>query len=363
MMRTLANWLRLDGRPAAARARILRRRSASAWAAGVMLAFVIGVRPASADELQLSNGDRITGQVMSLTNGVLAFQTPNGQLNVPWNSVIGLAVPEPLFITVGARPPTPATIIRTRTDGRVTLRPGGIVSLTEITAMSRVQPPFSLDGRLNAGLVNSDGNTEVNTLRLDGEVIGRTTGHRYTGRATVNRSQDRSEYIAHNWTTSFRYDRFFRRRLFVNANTILTNDRLRDLDLRAAAGGGLGYQVLDTPRARITTDAGVGYVNEAYIVDEQDVRYFALQESAQLDIFISGNTRFLFFHRHDGYFSLTGEDNRFLRMGNGIRVPIARGFIATIQLDIDYDPTPVEGRRSVDRTFALTFGYQFSRTR
>lgn len=367
MMNALAYWLRLDRSPAAATVRIsrdLRHRSACGWAAGVALAFLIGAHPAAADELELSNGDRITGHVISLTNGVLAFQTPNGQLNVPWISVISLAVPEPLFVTVGTRLPTPATVTRTRIYGRVTLRPGGIVSLTEITAMSRVQPPVNLDGRLNAGLVNSDGNTEVNTLRLDGEVIGRTSGQRYTGRATVNRSQDRHEYIAHNWTTSFRYDRFFTRRLFVNGNTILSNDRLRDLDLRAAAGGGLGYQVLDTPRARITTDAGVGYVNEAYgVADEDDVRYFALQESAQLDIFFTGNTRFVFFHRHDGYFSLAGEDNRFLKMGNGIRVPIARGFIATIQLDIDYDPTPVEGRRSVDRTFALTFGYQFARAR
>jgi putative salt-induced outer membrane protein YdiY len=344
-------------------ARDRRHRSSYGRAAAVTLAVLIGVRSAAADELELSNGDRITGEVITLTNGMLAFQTPNGQLNVPWISVITLAVPEPLFVTVGTRPPTPATITRTHIYGRVTLRPGGIVSLTEITAMTRVQPPANLDGRLNAGLVNSDGNTEVNTLRLDGEVIGRTTGHRYTSRTTINRSHDRDEYLAHNWTTSFRYDRFLTRRLFLNGNTIWSNDRLRNLDLRAAAGGGLGYQVLDTPRARFTTDAGVGYVNEAYGVVENDVQYFALQESAQLDLYFSGNPRFVFFHRHDGYFSLVGEDNRFVKMGNGIRVPIARGFIATIQLDLDYDPTPVPGRRSVDRTFAMTFGYQFSRAR
>jgi putative salt-induced outer membrane protein YdiY len=364
-MRVLAYWLRLDQSPAAATVRIVRdlRHRYCGWAAGAALAFLVGAPPAAADELELSNGDRITGQVMALTNGMLAFQTPNGQLNVPWISVISLAVTEPLFVSVGTRPPAPATITRTHIYGRVTLRPGGIVSLTEITGITRSQPPANLDGRLNAGLVNSDGNTEVNTLRLDGEVVGRTIGHRYTGRTTVNRSHDREEYLAHNWTTSFRYDRFLTRRLFLNGNTIWSNDRLRDLDLRAAAGGGLGYQVVDTPRARVTTDAGVGFVNEAFRVAENDVRYFALQESAQLDIFFTGNTRFVFFHRHDGYFSLTGEDNRFLKMGNGIRVPITRGFIATIQLDMDYDPTPVPGRRSVDRTFALTFGYQFSRLR
>jgi hypothetical protein len=46
-------------------------------------------------------------------------------------------------------------------------------------------------------------------------------------------------------------------------------------------------------------------------------------------------------------------------MGNGVRVPIAGGFIATLQLDLDYDPTPIPGGQSIDRTFALSFGYQF----
>jgi putative salt-induced outer membrane protein YdiY len=337
------------------------RRHAATGLVVVCLVVIVGSRSAGADEVELSNGDRITGQVTSLINGMLAFQTPNGQLNVPWVNVTGLAVPEPVFVTVGTQPPAPVTIARTRTDGRVTLRPGGIVSLTEITAMARAQLPLGLDGRLNAGLVNTDGNTDANTLRVDGELIGRTTEHRYTGRAIVNRSQDRDVDIARNFTGSLRYDRFVTRRLFVNANTILANDRLRDLDLRVAVGSGLGFQVIDTPRARITTDAGLGWVNEAYGA-ANDVRYTAVQESARLEIFFSG-TRFVFFHRHDGYFSVTGDSNRFLKMGNGVRVPIARGFIATIQLDLDYDPTPLPGGRSIDRTFALTFGYQFSRAR
>jgi putative salt-induced outer membrane protein YdiY len=215
---------------------------------------------------------------------------------------------------------------------------------------------------LNAGLVNTEGNTEADTLRVDGELVGRSSKHRYTGRAIMNRSQDHEVDIANNWTGSLRYDRFFTRRLFVNGNTILANDRIRDLELRVAVGTGLGFQVFDTPRAKFTTDAGIGWVNEAYSVPINDARYTAVQESAKLDIFFNG-TRFVFFHRHDGYFSFTGDDNRFLKMGNGIRVPIARGFIATIQLDLDYDPTPLTGSRSIDRTFALTFGYQFARAR
>ncbi len=319
-----------------------------------------GPRAANADTVQLLNGDRISGQVVSLVNGTLAFQTPNGQLNVPWTTVTVLVVAEPIFVTVGTRPPTPVTVAATRMEGRVTLRPGGVVSLTDITAMVRVSPPLGFTGRVNAGMVATDGNSQVNTLRLDSELIGRTTEHRYTGRGTVNRTQDHDVQTANNWTTLFRYDWFFTRRVFLNANTILTNDQIRFLDLRAAGGSGIGFQVIDTPRMKISMDAGLGYVNETYgpqaIQDDQ--RYSAAQESAKLDIFVSG-TRFVLFHRHDGYFSLAGNDNRFIKMANGVRLPIAGGFIATLQLDLDYDPTPLVGGQSIDRTFALSFGYQF----
>jgi hypothetical protein len=30
-----------------------------------------------------------------------------------------------------------------------------------------------------------------------------------------------------------------------------------------------------------------------------------------------------------------------------------------VQVDLDYDRRPAHGRRSTDRTFALTFGYRF----
>ena len=104
-------------------------------------------------------------------------------------------------------------------------------------------------------------------------------------------------------------------------------------------------------------DGGVGYVREVSAVGP-DERYTAAQESGKADFLVNGN-RFQLFHRHDGYFGLAGNDNRFVKTQNGIRIPIVRGVVTTAQLDVDYDPTPVLGRQSIDRTFALNFGYQF----
>lgn len=321
------------------------------------LVVVVAAPAAGADEVRLANGDRITGRVVSLLNDLLVLQTPHGDLRISWPLVTNLMVVDPIFVTLGPRTPAAATIAPDRIDGRVALRPGGLVTLRDITAMSRLGPPRSLVGRVNAGIIASSGNSDANALRFGGELVGRTLSNRYTAGATVNRAQEHGAATARNWTTTFRYDRFITERLFVNGNTLLSNDRLRDLALRTAVGAGLGFQVLDTPTIKITTDAGLGYVNEESSVGIDD-RYTAAQESAKVDIFAS-RSRIQFFHRHDGYFGIAGNDNRFVKTQTGVRVSIIRGIISTAQLDVDYDPTPVVGRQSIDRTFALNFGYQF----
>jgi putative salt-induced outer membrane protein YdiY len=304
------------------------------------------------------NGDRITGRIVSLTNGVLLLQTTHGDLRVQWPMVTAVMVVEPIYVTVGNRPPVAVTIFPEGMTGRVGLQPGGLVSLREIVSMTRPTPPtVSYNGRVNAGIVASGGNTDANTLRLSGELITRSVANRFTASGTLNRAREQDIPTARNWSGSFRYDRFLTRRLFVNGNTIVSSDRLRDLSVRTAVGTGLGYQVLDRRRLRITTDAGVGYVKEVSL-DGSDVRYTAAQESAKVDVVVDAS-RLQLFHRHDGYFGLAGDDNRFVKTQNGVRVSVVRGIIATAQLDIDYDPSPVIGRQSIDRTFALNFGYQF----
>ena len=73
--------------------------------------------------------------------------------------------------------------------------------------------------------MNTDGNTGANTLRVDGELIGRTAEHRYTGRAIVQTALRITTWTSRrNWTGSFRYDRFRHEHDVVNANTILAND-------------------------------------------------------------------------------------------------------------------------------------------
>jgi putative salt-induced outer membrane protein YdiY len=312
---------------------------------------------ARADEVTLASGNRLSGDVLSLAGGTLSFKTTYGTLAIPWTEVTALVVDQPILVTVGAAAPASVTIAAGNTTGRVTLQPGGSVAIGDIVLLARPQPRMTIDGGANAGFVATSGNTDVNSLRLDGEIVTRAGENRYTASAAVNHASDNSRETAESWTSAIKYDRFLTTRMFVNANSIFTHDKFRDLDLRTALGAGVGYQAIDTTRVKLTADAGLGYVKENLKALPDD-SYAAARESAKLDVFVIPS-RVQLFHSHDGYFGVTGHDNLFFRTQNGARVGLMGGLVTTLQLDLDYDKSPAPGRKNTDRTFALTFGYRF----
>jgi putative salt-induced outer membrane protein YdiY len=291
----------------------------------LILLVILSASPAHADEVLLTNGDRLTGTAVSLAGGVLTFTTPYGNVRIPWADVATMTTADPM--------------------------------LAALADALKGPPPVIIDGGANAGIITTTGNTDVNNLHLDGDIVVRADVNRYTASAVVTRAEDRGVETARNWTTAFKYDRFVSTRMFLNANAIFTNDRFRDLDLRTALGAGVGYQVLTTPRVRLTADGGLGFVNEN-LESLPDDSYTALRESVSFDAFVVP-ARIQFFHVHDGYFGVTGDDNLFIRMQNGIRLALAAGFAATLRHDLDYDRSPAIGRRNTDRTLALTLGYRF----
>lgn len=309
----------------------------------VGLILLLSVATATADELHLTSGDRYTGSVVRLTAGMLTFRTAHGTLTIPWAEVSGLSVNEEIVITTA--------------DGAEVTLPGATIDLAATTALARPEPAVVITGGAGAGLIASGGNTSVNSMRLDGDAVVRMGDNRYTFAGDINRAQDRGVVTAQNWTSSARYDRFLSPRVFVNANVIFTNDRFRDLDLRAAYGAGLGFQVVDRPLVKFNVDAGVGYVNENFDVAD-DNRYAAVRESGKADVILVAE-RVVLFHKHDGYFGVTGIDNFFVQTENGVRFTLLAGLVTTFRLDVDYDRSPAPDREKIDRTFALTLGYRF----
>ena len=314
------------------------------------------VSHALADEVRLKNGDRITGKVVSLQRGILKFDTGHGSLDLPWDLVVGATIDTPLIVTAAGRSPA-TTSAMTIADGQVGIGPGVAITARDVTALARPVAPPMLTGGANVGLLSTGGNTDVNSLRVDADLVVRLNQNRYTSGIIISRAVDRDIETARTGTFNVRYDRFFTSHLYTNATGLFTHDRFRDIALRSALGAGLGFQALETARLRFGAEAGYGYVNERFQVAE-DKSYHAMRENVAIDVFALAR-RLTFFHRHDGFFGLTDRDNLFIQTRSGIRASLMGGLATTLQFDLDYDRSPSPGRRRVDRSVGLTFGYRF----
>ena len=80
----------------------------------VVAATALYAVPCGADEVQLKNGDRLTGTVVSLDAGTLKFKTAHGDLSIAWPEVTALTIDEPILIRSA--------------DGKVTTHSGGDTS-------------------------------------------------------------------------------------------------------------------------------------------------------------------------------------------------------------------------------------------
>jgi putative salt-induced outer membrane protein YdiY len=312
------------------------------WPGAALLCCVV-VSSAWADEVQIRNGDRLTGTAVALSGGKLSFKTSYGEVVVPWNEVTALRLDKPMLVTTTGGEPRQSTL-----DG---------IALADVVALATEQPAIVVSGGASAGWLAAGGNTHVNSIHADGQVVARRKSDRFTTGGVINRADDDGRQTARNATGSFNYDRFFDQRLFANSNLIITNDTFRGLDLRMALGAGLGYEAWKSARSTLSVEGGLGYVREN-LADAPTTSYAAAREAIRLIAQVV-DKQVQVFHNHDGYFGVTGDDNLFFRMQNGLRFALVAGLVSTLQLDVDYDRSPAPGRKTTDRTTSLTFGYRF----
>jgi putative salt-induced outer membrane protein YdiY len=315
---------------------------------------------ATADVVWLLNGDTLTGTAQTMNGGVLTFKTPYAEnVKVDWRNVAGLQTGRLLRVAIrggGAY----AAWIWPSTEGRLHLVTKDGISLeplvSDVVSITPTLFGAVMTGRAETGLLATSGATDVNSLHLAGEFAVRTAGWRSSTDVQLNRTQDRGLETTRNITWTFRQQEFLTDHWYANANLIVTNDRFRDIDLRVAPGIGIGYQVLDYDATALSFDGGLGYVGENHTL-EPDRNYWAARESLTYEYWLI-RKRLQFFHQHDGYFGLTGDDNLFVKTRTGLRFNLAGGLIMTGQWGLDYDRRPVPGQRNTDRTFAITLGYQ-----
>lgn len=293
--------------------------------------------PALADEIRLSNGDRITGEVKSRAGERLVVETGYaGEISVRLSDVHSVSIVD----SAGALHE---------------IGPLEVATLDPRPYKSRRDIVYAGRGLLSAAYAR--GNADSDHVHLDADFTARAQEYRYSFTGRIERRSEPPAETNTAWLAGANYDRFLDTRQFAYLRVSLEHDRAKDLDYRAAAGAGYGLQLLEDAAANLSVRAGLDYVSvERYLGLPEE--YPALGWGIKAT-FAPWGAKLQLFHEQEGFWNLEDSDGVVVRSKSGVRLPLVERLNATAQLNVDWERRPAPGRQSTDSTLLLGVDYAF----
>ncbi len=326
----------------------------------------ISAAAAQAGEVQFTNGDKLTGEVVELKDGKLVFDSKlAGKLELAWADVATFSSDGPVTI-VFADQSVIVDKVTAAEPGSVQTAGTQAISAQKVSLASAVKlnpEPVQWKGALVAGAAFDRGNTtrSAGTAALD--AVRRAEADRITFAAGYAAEQTEDDDTGITSTTKrqmfagLQYDLFFQPKWYMYANARGEKDGVADLALRLTTGVGLGYQFVETDDLKFNIEAGPTWVSENYSDDTENLDYIAARVGWNLDwVFYPGVS---FFHNGRAYPSLESRYDQLVETRTGFRYKIFGSFFGESKVLWVWDSTPADGKERQDLSVILGLGYGF----
>ena len=243
-----------------------------------ILAVFLAVQFAWPDTVHLKNGDTISGTITGFDDGKITVDTEYaGSLSIDPIHVRWLETAGELMVLHPEQPPRTLT--------------GDESKDLDLSAMEYIGPPLPQDptrevdweGNLDAQLAIRVGETDTYDA-IAGVAVTRHKRQRVLNTLSpISRlrlslssayGESEGELETHRVAVGERYRKYWDNSLYLLQLSGITHDAGRDLDLRATAGLGIGYEVIAAERRSLSVDAALTYDYERWEDDTSsgDVR-------------------------------------------------------------------------------------------
>ena len=317
--------------------------------------------PASADEIRLKNGDRLTGKIAEASGGKLKITTAaEGDITVDLKEVQTFSTDEPVEVRL-----KDGTIIReavrpSDTAGAIGVGAGADQPLSEVKSIKTKRDQWT--GALVVGGLLTRGNSDTESLNVSVEASRRTDTDRISANAgyIYSRQKDpdtgNKSTAADNWFVGGKYDYFFTEKFYGYGAMRVDHDRIAGLDLRLTPSLGVGYQWVETPGFNFATEGGLAYVHEEYSAGGSD-DHMAARLAYHVDK--KFNEKVALMHNLEYLPSLERGSDFNVNADAGVRATLTKAMFAEFKFEWRYDATPAPGAEKNDLRYTLGVGWTF----
>lgn len=229
---------------------------------------------ASADQVTLKNGDRLTGSIVRSDAKTMLIKTDlAGDVEVKWDDVSSIASSQPLYLSLKDGQTVAGTVTTSDSTFTVATNAAGKVQVPKdsVTDVRNAAEQKSLDawsGILDTGLSLTRGNSATLAFSLSAKAARVTKRDKISMYSTAVYASDDttppSRTTAHAIRGGIRGDFNLGERWFVFGLADFEYDQFQDLDLRNVLGGGLGYHVLKSKNTNFDLFGGGDYEQEYF---------------------------------------------------------------------------------------------------
>ena len=329
------------------------------WQRALLLLSLWLATPASADEVYLLNGDRLTGTIVKMEENLLTIQTDyGGEIKVDWKKVQRLTATSPLKILV---PGESRDVLRdfvygTQGQREVTeLGPDSFMPLAGVTAINL--EPVRLGGTISIGGNNTSGNSSTKAFNSAARLTLYAHRQRLLVEGKYNYGQANDQITARNSLASLKHNYFVSKQIFIETFGMLEKDTLQALQLRSTIGSGLGYQFYESPTTTLSLSTGIAHVSE-HFTNSPNTQTPSGRWSLRWEHSLWPD-RVKVFHRHEGFWDINAGNAFRFNADQGLRITVYKNLFFNVEYDLRLNTQPAPGRKKTDEAMIFGVGYEF----
>ena len=312
-----------------------------------------------ADEVMLKNGDRLSGDILKMGEGILVLKTTYaGEVKIDWKDIQEITSKAPLKVQTLDGSVLQGVVTSPSTERIVvTSDQFGATMAIPFTNIQAINPPpnVTYSGAFNLAGVIAKGNSDSKAINASGLYTFRADRHRFSIEGKYNYGEQSKKINVRNALAQLKYDFFLTKRVFLDTFALFEQDTFQDLNLRSTFGAGPGYQFIDTKRTQLSGMLGLAYVNEDWRTRPHDSTAAGVWAITLNTALIP--ERLIFFHRQQGFYDFNAPNAWRLRADQGFRVPVYKQFAMNLEYDLRYDSNPAPGRKPTDHLFIVGVSY------
>jgi putative salt-induced outer membrane protein YdiY len=331
----------------------------------ILVAF--GVEMASADEVTLTNGDHLKGKIVNLIDGKLTFKSDMaGETKIDLSKIQTISSDEPVKVELKDK-----TILDQRlaasTNGRFSIVgtaavPSQTFAVADIVTINKPEPKWT--GNIAANVTSTHGNTRKDSVGANLRLTKRTDNDRTTITGDYAKTKDEDPVTGDKittedwWRASAKYDYFFTKKLYGFIDGRYEKDAIAELDRRVIIGAGVGYQWIEKPDFKFSTEAGLASKYEKFDDPNNTTNSdITLQLGYNLEWKLMKDLTLL--HDLTIYPAIDKFSDYYLTTTGELRYNVSASIFLNAKAILNYDKTPAPGKGSTDTKYMLGLGYTF----